>query len=84
MPRFYFDLNECGDVTLDEEGVELPDAAAATAHATFAAREIMSAEIKEGRLCLGCALYVREGERLLSIVWFKDTITIAGQDAARS
>jgi hypothetical protein len=41
MPLFYFNLNDGRRLTLDGEGTELPDLAAAEQHAAVVAREIM-------------------------------------------
>jgi hypothetical protein len=37
MSRFYFDVRQNGDLTVDEEGEELPDIAAARQEAALAA-----------------------------------------------
>ena len=41
MPRFYFDLRQEGDLTVDEEGAELPDVAAARQEAVLAAAHLV-------------------------------------------
>lgn len=51
MPTFYFHLRESGDVTLDTEGVQLPDIVAAQRHAAAEARGMLSVE-----LCYGSAV----------------------------
>lgn len=79
MPRLYFDLHECGVVTVDEEGVELAGMDAARAQATTAARSIMCDEVTHGRLCLTCSIEIRnEAGDTLELVPFKDAITITG------
>ena len=60
MPRFYFHLHECGTVTEDEEGRPLADLAAARAIARAEARQVMSAEVGEGRLCLSCVVIIAD------------------------
>ncbi len=60
MPQFYFDLHQCGDVTLDEEGHEATDLDAARQQAIRCARDIMGAELAQGRLCLKCAIVIRD------------------------
>jgi len=66
MARFYFHLNDGHDVLIDSEGVELPDRAAAARRALDSARDILSAEIREGRVPLDMHLAV-EDERGLTI-----------------
>jgi len=41
MPRFYFDLRKEGDLTVDKEGAELPDVAAARQEAVLAAAHLV-------------------------------------------
>ena len=61
MARFYFDLHECGHgPSIDEEGLDLPDLEAARKQAIKSAREVMASEVMSGRLCLGCAIVVRD------------------------
>lgn len=78
MARFYLDLNECGLVTSDEEGIDLSDIAAVRIRAVKAARDIMCAEIAEGRLCLECRVEVRDALGLVMTVWFRDAVTVVG------
>jgi hypothetical protein len=54
MPRFFLHLHECGTLVPDEEGREFPSLEAAVERATLEARELLSAEVAEGKLCLGC------------------------------
>ena len=79
MPRFYMHLNECGKVTPDPAGMTLDDCAAARAEALKAAREIMCAEIAEGRLCLGCQIDVTDeaGEVVIRVP-FREAVMITG------
>jgi hypothetical protein len=79
MTRMFFELNECGTVTGDAEGQEIADLEIARAVAIKAARDIMCAEVVEGKLCLGCAIRVtdRDGETLL-LVPFKDAVVVSG------
>jgi hypothetical protein len=71
MQRYFFDLNERGDVTTDEEGRLLPDAAAAHRHAVVEAREIMSGDIRRGVLSLEYAIEVRDetGAIILNVLF---------------
>lgn len=79
MARYFFDLHECGTVTADDEGREWPDLAAARAEALRTAREMMCAEVKEGRLCLTCNIEVKDaaGAIVLSLA-FRDAVEISG------
>ena len=80
MPRYFLHLNECGSVTEDPDGVELLNLAEVRAAAMKAAREIMCAEIAEGRLCLGCQIDVADevGFIILNLP-FRDAVKITGQ-----
>lgn len=80
MARFHFNLHECGDIVIDEDGVERADLAAVRTEAIEAAREVMGAEVKQGRLCLSCHIEVTDehGERVL-VIPFRDALTITGQ-----
>ncbi len=79
MVRYFFHLHECGTVTVDEEGTLLPDAELARAKGVEHARAIMSAEVQEGRLCLGCCIEVLdESGRRVADVPFRDAIALSG------
>lgn len=79
MPHFYFNLYECGELTPDEEGRDVANADAARAQAIREAREIMCAEVSEGRLCLGCAIVVVDADGTETMrVPFRDAVTITG------
>lgn len=79
MPRFYFNLHECGHSTLDNEGVLLADVAAARQQAVVEARSIMSAEVSEGRLCLGCNIEVLGDDGQLAVnVRFVEALSVSG------
>lgn len=79
MQRFYFHLHECGTVTEDEEGRLLADLATARAVAVEEARQVMRAEVGEGRLCLSCVLVI-EDERHAEVgrVPFCEAIVVSG------
>lgn len=51
MPRYFFHLRD-GDQTDDEEGMDLPGVDAAREFAVDCARDIVSADIKQGWLDL--------------------------------
>ena len=48
MPRFYFHLSANGKLVKDEQGLELPNLAAAQHEALLGAREIVAEAIKSG------------------------------------
>ena len=48
LGRFYFHLSGGNEITLDEEGTELPDLSAAKGEAVLAARELLADAIKSG------------------------------------
>jgi hypothetical protein len=66
MARFYFHLHEVTTIARDEEGVDLPSAQAARQYAVAAARDIMAAEVMEGKLPLSAFILVESesGEQL--------------------
>ncbi|MBY0520109.1 MAG: hypothetical protein K2P79_06755 [Sphingomonas sp.] len=77
MARFLFHLHESGAVTKDEEGRELTDLAMAQRYAETAARAIISADVEEGALCLGCFIEIENsqtGQR--NVVAFRDVVHI--------
>lgn len=79
MPTYFLHLHECGTVTEDDDGLELPDLAAARRVATEAARDVMAGEVKQGRLCLSCCIVIgdREGGEVDRIP-FRDVLAITG------
>jgi hypothetical protein len=48
VPTYYFHLREDGDVTIDTEGITLPDIVAAARHAAAEARGMVSVELCYG------------------------------------
>lgn len=77
--HFLFHLDECGVVTKDDEGHDLPDIHAAKAFALKSVRDIMCAEISEGRLCLSCAMLVSDEDgALMFVLPFRDAVAITG------
>lgn len=77
MGHYFFHLHECGTVTRDDEGQDMPDLAAARHHAEEAARAIMCAEVNGGDLCLSCHIEIEDrdsGE--VTILPFRDAIQI--------
>ena len=60
MSLYFFHLRDGSDQLLDPEGVELPDLKAAEARALAAARDMLSEEMKLGRLDLGYRIEVED------------------------
>lgn len=79
MPRYFFNLHECGTATLDEEGTVLDGVDVARARALRQARAIMSAEVEEGRLCLSCNIEVLDERRepVLNVP-FREALSLTG------
>jgi hypothetical protein len=76
MPKFFFNLRN--DVCVnDEEGRDLADAVKAREMAVSVARDIMSEDIKDGRLVLKDEIDVIDdmGEKVLTLP-FRDAIEI--------
>ena len=78
MPRFFFNLHNHLWIE-DSEGKDLTDAAAAREQAVRHARDIMSDEVKDGRLVLTDAIEVvdERRDRVLTLA-FRDAIVIEG------
>lgn len=62
MPRFYLHIRSGPDFIEDEEGMELPDLAAARKEAIRGARGLMSAEVLDGSLTLDQSIEIHAGE----------------------
>lgn len=80
MTKYLFHLHECGVVTQDEEGRDLPDFETAQRYAETAARAIICSEVEDGALCLGCHIEIENtdtGER--HVVEFRDVVRITGE-----
>ena len=78
MAHFYFDLHECGHgAVIDEEGLDLPDLAAAREQAIRSARDVMKGELDSGHLCLGCAIVIRDerGDDVMAVP-FADALSV--------
>ena len=79
MPRYFLNLDECGVQTLDHEGYEVATLDAAHAAGIRAARDIMSSEVKAGKLCLSCRIEVTDYEgAVLLVVPFSEAVTVTG------
>jgi hypothetical protein len=78
MPLFYFNLHECGTLIPDDEGRQC-DAGSLREIAIGEARDIMSGEIKLGKLCLGCRIDVLdEQHELVLSVPFAEAVAVTG------
>jgi hypothetical protein len=79
MARYYMNLHECGVVTEDLEGIDLPDAGAAAANATTAARDVMAGDVRGGALCLSCKIVVLDEHGCqIAEVCFRDALSVSG------
>lgn len=79
MPRYFFDFHECGRHYPDEEGRLLGDRRMIHAVALHEARQLMAAEVQEGRLCLSCRIEVLdEDRRPVMAISFKDALEVKG------
>ena len=76
MPRFH--LNLYNDViSLDEEGVDLPDLEAARDAAILNIRDIMKDDLARGHITLGHRVeIVSDRGRILATVFFRDAVTV--------
>jgi hypothetical protein len=79
MPRFFFNLDECGTVISDAGGAEYPDLEAARTGAIAAGRGIMSDEVREGTLCLSCCIVIHDADgQELERMPYRDLLMISG------
>ena len=78
MPRFYFNLRN--DLVVDdEEGLELPDLAAAREYALFTARSIAAENVHKGKLNLSHRIEIAdEDNQVLATVSFADAVKVEG------
>ena len=82
MPRFFFDLHDDMDVA-DQEGIHLPDRAAAQTHGLNEAREMICASVSEqGRVDLEHHIDIRDDSgALLSRVTFAEAVQFVRKGA---
>ena len=74
MARFYFHLHDDMEV-LDEEGSELPDAAAAHAVGVGLARFEVSQHARKGRVVLSHCIAIKdECGRPIETIYFRDVV----------
>jgi hypothetical protein len=79
MPRYFFNLHECGTVVRDEEGREVSDVAQLRQLAVKEARQLMSAEVTGGQLCLSCRIEVLDADRrAVLVVPFREAVAVTG------
>lgn len=62
MPLYYFHVYN-DDITMDDEGQDLPDVAAARAVAVKSARAMICDEVRDGSLTLSNRIEVEDGDR---------------------
>jgi hypothetical protein len=78
MAVYHLNLSECGKVTPDEGGTEFETLDGAREAAVQGARDLMAAEIKEGRLCLGCCIIITDDSGTEAArVLFRDAVTVS-------
>jgi hypothetical protein len=68
LARFFLHLHNCGTLIPDDEGRDFPNLEAAVERAKYEARELLAAEVTQGKLCLGCQIEVVEESTGRSIV----------------
>jgi hypothetical protein len=79
MPLYYLHLEGCGEFVRDPDGREFADLDAARAQALKAAREVMCAEVAEGRLWLNSRINIAAADgTIVSTVQFRDAVAISG------
>jgi hypothetical protein len=77
MPRYYLHMSDGNGFIEDEEGVDLPNEAAARATALRCARDVMMGELRSGRLDLTSFIEVEDEQRnLLFTLTFADAVKI--------
>jgi hypothetical protein len=81
MARLYFHLHECGHLVPDEEGQEVVDLQDARDRAIRAARDVMCAEVQNGKLCLGCCIIIADADnKEVDRIPFRDTVSLSGAE----
>jgi hypothetical protein len=77
MPRFYLHLCDRDGFIEDEEGMELPDEAAARKTAVVSARDVMAGELRGGALDLTPFIKVEDERRtVLFTLKFSEAVQI--------
>jgi hypothetical protein len=79
MPRYFFHLHECNDIIEDPEGRVPPDVEEALFEARNDARDLLAAEVRNGKICLGCHIEAVEQDTGATYVMpFKPLLEITG------
>lgn len=79
MPHYFFNIEQCGELTEDRVGRECADLRAAEAHAFTVARRVIAEEVLAGELCLSCQIDVLDDQRRLMLtVPFRRAVTLTG------
>jgi hypothetical protein len=77
MAHYYFHLVNGGDSLIDPEGRDMTDASMIPAAALRDARNILSHDMLDGEINLGCAIEVRDDTGgLIYDLSFHDAVTI--------
>nr|WP_047168524.1 hypothetical protein [Sphingomonas sp. Y57] len=84
MPHFYFHVSNGTGETRDEEGIDLPDLAAAHAQALSGIRSILREELGRGLLDFGGMIRVTDPQgRILLEVPFDSAVEVRHDDRRR-
>ena len=84
MPRYFMHICNGDGFVEDEEGVVLADEAAARARATASARDVMTGDIRDGRLDLSSFIEVEDGEhKLIFTLTVADAVEISNRHRPR-
>ena len=75
MPRYFVDLVQAGEISADEEGMELRDMAAVRSEVESTIREIVSDSVRAGRAIGDGEIRVRDtkGRNILALK-FRDVV----------
>lgn len=77
MPRFFLHVCDGTGVTVDEEGVDLPDPAAAHNAAVQGLRDILAGELRNGHLDMACSIEIEdEHHELIATVTFAESVRV--------
>ena len=84
MARYFLHVCNGNGFTEDEEGLELPNAAAARAKAIEGLRDIMAAELKGGIVNMASFIEVEDGDhKLVETVSFSDAVQMESRPGIR-
>ena len=80
MPRYYLHLHNRTGFTRDDEGLELPDVAAARNEAVRSIRSILSSEVLDGQIDFDGRLDIAgEDEEVVASVSFADAVQLKAE-----